>query len=405
MRVLFVSPSAGLGGAERVLVEAARSLQALMPGWSFGLIATEEGPLVDAARSLGVDVMVLPLPTRFAATGEFGRQPLTTWLRLAGTGSGLVGYTRQLRRRLREWAPDIVHSNGLKTHILSAWALEPPHRLVWHVHDYLSTRTVSSTLLRVHSRKASLVLANSRSVAEDAAQSLGSPLPIRTVYNAVDTARFRPDGARLDLDLASGLPPAPPAATVRVGLTATFARWKGHDVFLRAVASLPSRLNIRAYVIGGPVYRTGDASQWTREEIESMARDLGLGGQIGFTGLLPDTAPALRALDVVVHASTRAEPFGLTIAEAMATRRAVISSDAGGAREIGVPEETCLVHAPGDVSALARQIERLASDPELRARLGTAAERSVRQRFTHRAMGEALRAAYLTVVPAVEGAA
>src|SRR5262249_14978265 len=51
-------------------------------------------------------------------------------------------------------------------------------------------------------------------------------------------------------------------------------------------------------------------------------------------GLVPfqeDTAAVYRALDVVVHASTQPEPFGLTIAEAMSCSRPVVVARAGGA--------------------------------------------------------------------------
>ncbi len=57
----------------------------------------------------------------------------------------------------------------------------------------------------------------------------------------------------------------------------------------------------------------------------------------------------MRALDIVVHASTRPEPFGLVIAEAMACGRAVITSAAGGAAEIVESEVDALTHTPGDV--------------------------------------------------------
>src|SRR4029078_8528918 len=95
-------------------------------------------------------------------------------------------------------------------------------------------------------RAASGVVANRRRVAAYLAATLGSGLPISTIYNAVDLSVFAPDGPSADLDRLAGLPPAA-AGVCRVGLLATFARWKGHDVFLRAVgaASAP----IRAYVI------------------------------------------------------------------------------------------------------------------------------------------------------------
>jgi glycosyltransferase involved in cell wall biosynthesis len=393
MRVLYLSPSAALGGAERALIDGVRSLQLVEPHWQIGLLSLEDGPLLEQAQAMGVGTMILPVPRRLAATGESGRGVVRTWLRLATGAGAALGYARSLGAAVKDWAPDVVHSNGIKTHVLAARALAPPAALVWHVHDYLSSRKVSMPLLRHYRRRVSLALTNSKSVAADLAAVLGRGVEIETIYNAIDVERFSPEGPRLDLDQAAGLPPAT-IGTLRVGLVATFARWKGHEVFLRAVASLPERHVVRAYVIGGPVYRTGTASQVSLEEIRRSAWNLGLEGRVGFTGFLPDSSVALRALDVVVHASTAPEPFGLSIAEGMACGRAVVMSAAGGALEIGDPERTCLSFPPGDAARLAQQIARLLDDAGLRARMGAEACADVRGRFTYLRMGTALSAAY-----------
>jgi glycosyltransferase involved in cell wall biosynthesis len=80
----------------------------------------------------------------------------------------------------------------------------------------------------------------------------------------------------------------------------------------------------------------------------------------------------MRALDVVVHASTQPEPFGLVIAEAMACGRPVVVSAAGGAGEIVRDGIDALAVPPGDAAAMAEAIRRLAEDAELRARMGAA---------------------------------
>jgi glycosyltransferase involved in cell wall biosynthesis len=101
-------------------------------------------------------------------------------------------------------------------------------------------------------------------------------------------------------------------------------------------------------------------------------QELGLAGKVTFTGFLADTAPLLRSLDIVVHASTEPEPFGLTIAEAMACGRAVVASFAGGVSEFFEPGKTGLGHAPGDVEGLAHCMGQLISEPELRNQYGLA---------------------------------
>jgi glycosyltransferase involved in cell wall biosynthesis len=397
MRVLFLTPSAELGGAERALLENIRALQSQERSWTLGMISLEDGPAVSDARSLGVEVRVLPPPPVFAATGESGQPATATLLRLTRSAGPLVGYARMLRREVAAWAPDVVHSNGVKTHVLGAWATVGA-ALVWHVHDYLSPRQVSAPLLRHHRRAVAAVIANSNSVADDVRLVLGPQVRTETIYNAVDAEQFGPEGPCMDLDRAAGLRPAP-AGTIRVGLVATFARWKGHEVFLRALAGLPDRHSFRGYIIGGPVYRTGAASQVTIGQLKAVVRETGLQGMIGFTGFVSRAAEAYRALDVVVHASTEPEPFGLAIAEAMACQRAVVLSDAGGAREIGEPERTCLSHAPGDVEALTRQISRLLNDATMRDRLALAANVVVRERFTRARLAQSLGRLYQELTP------
>ena len=140
-------------------------------------------------------------------------------------------------------------------------------------------------------------------------------------------------------------------------------------------------------MIGGPLYDTA-GSQWTIDELRARARALGVESGVGFTGFQSDMPAALRALDVVVHASTEPEPFGLVIAEAMAVGRAVITTGDGGAGEIVQAEETAVISAPGDAPALAAAIARLAREQSLRERLGRTARGAVVSRFSAERFGD-----------------
>jgi glycosyltransferase involved in cell wall biosynthesis len=209
------------------------------------------------------------------------------------------------------------------------------------------------------------------------------------VWNSVDPSRFTPDGPRLDLDAKAGMRPPPPGA-VRVGLLATFARWKGHTLFLEAIRSLHERHNLRAYIIGGPLAQT-DESQYSINELRGILSRMQLAQVVGLTGFANDPATAIRGLDIVVHASTAPEPFGLVVAEAMASGRAVVASSGGGVAELVSNDQDGLTYAQGDASALTRQIERLLLDASLRRRLGAAARLRAQAQFSpDRARGEIL---------------
>ena len=109
--------------------------------------------------------------------------------------------------------------------------------------------------------------------------------------------------------------------TVRIGLVATLAHWKGHAVFLqRALARLPQDIPFRAYVIGGPIYQT-ENSQRTLDDLRALAQALGVAEKTGFSGYVEDSGAAIRELDILVHASTEPEPFsGRVIAEGYGMR-------------------------------------------------------------------------------------
>lgn len=401
MTVLFLNPTGRVGGAETALVELLAGLREMQPAWPLTLILASDGPLAARAGALGVRVHVLPFPPALARVGEWaGRRGLLVRTGLAlgllGAAWPTRGYVRRLRRAMRDLQPDIVHTNGLKMHVLGAWARPAGAALVWHLHDYVGARPLTARLLRRLSSSCAAVITNSASVADDVRAACGPLRDVRAIWNAVDLARFSPVGPRLDLDALAGLPAA--EGVVRVGLLATFARWKGHVTFLRALAALPVSSTVRGYVIGGPVYDTA-GSQFSLDELRAEAHALGLDGRVGFTGFVDDAAQAIRALDLVVHASTEPEPFGLVIAEAMACARAVLVSAAGGASELVTPGVDAVTCPPGDEAELARRIGVLAADAGLRGRLGLAGRSTAERAFSRRRLAAELLRVYEEVGP------
>jgi glycosyltransferase involved in cell wall biosynthesis len=400
--IVFLSPTGQTGGAEAALHEVLAGLRESHPSWSLSLIVASDGPLVARVEALGVPVQVLPFPASLARLGDWSLRG-SLWPRLvfmtrcAGVAWPALMYLRRLRRLLRSQSPDIVHTNGLKMHLLGAWARPDGAAVLWHLHDYAGRRPFMARLLRLCAHRCSTVVANSRSVADDVRQVCGGDVTVHPVWNAVDLDRFSPHGPRLDLDALSGLPAHDGA--LRVGLVATFARWKGHGAFLQALAMLPSSLPVRGYVIGGPVYETS-GSQASLAELRSQADALGLGSRVGFTGFVQDSAAAMRSLDIVVHASTDPEPFGLVIAEAMACGKPVVASRAGGALELTQSGVNALEHTPGDAHALAQGIEQLASDAGLRRSLGDRGRATAERSFTRGRLAGELTSIYQALVPA-----
>ncbi len=397
MKLLFLNSSGQVGGAERCLLTLMRGLRELRPDWQLGLLLGEDGPLAARAEELAVDVKVLAIPEGLATMTRTSMQDPLHALR---TAARTLRYRLQLTEELRQSSPDVVQSNGLKMHALLA-SLHRRGQMkkmakVCHLHDYVGKRKIA-TGCRMVSRQFDRLVTISGDVRADLLACGADGSNVETIHNGVDLRSFLPRGTTCDLDRLSDLPPAP-EGTLRIGLVGTFAKWKGHIPFLRALELLPAELQLRAYLIGGPIYQA-PGSQHTLQELRSAAKTLCPSRTVGFTGVVEDIASAYRSLDVVVHASSEPEPFGMVLIEAMACGRPVIFSAAGGAKEVCQDGVSALAHRPGDAQGLARQIARLATDSRERQRLGQQGLASVRS-FTSDRMVERFIALYESLAPA-----
>ncbi len=392
MRVVYLNPCGEMGGAELSLLDVISSMCEAEPDWHYSLVLSEDGPLAEQARSAGADVIIEPFPRALARLGDSGNGSMATLRAGLKAAAGTWSYTAKLRKTLSRLNPDIVHTNGFKMHVLGAWAHPKNVPVIWHVRDYVSTRPVMKGVLSWCADRATAAIGNSYSVAKDIQKVCGNRLETVCIYNAIDLKRYCPAGDKLDLDALAGMAPAP-EQTVRLGLVATLAHWKGHEVFLRALARIPKEVRYRAYVVGGAIYQTHN-SQRTLDELRMLAAELGVSDRVGFTGYVGDSAGAIRALDVLVHASTQPEPFGRVIAEGMACGRAVIASAAGGAAELISEGRDALAHAPGDDAALAGRMTELIKDGELRARLGRTARITAERKFERKRLAEQLTPIY-----------
>jgi glycosyltransferase involved in cell wall biosynthesis len=395
-RILFVNPLGELGGSERSLLDAMSSLLAVAHPPEVKLLLLADGELGVRARALGVPVSVLPLPKPLAELGESSadgagaRALLRTALR---TLAFTPGYALAFRRRVLELEPSVLHTNGMKAHLLAASCFRRLP-LVAHLRDFPSERPISRFALPLLARPRALVVTNSRAVESDTLRARPS-LATRVVYNGIDVNEFRPGPRDLQsLARLAGLPPPPPDALV-VGLVATYAWWKGHRLFLEAARRLLERAEcaLRFYVVGGPIYGI-ERSELGVAALREIIAANGLDGHVGLVPFQRDAASVFRGLDVVVHGSTRAEPFGRTIVEGMATGRAVVVARAGGAAELYTERTSGLGYEPGNVDDLVRALLELARDPELRGRLGEGARAEAVARFDRGRLGSELLASY-----------
>jgi glycosyltransferase involved in cell wall biosynthesis len=210
-----------------------------------------------------------------------------------------------------------------------------------------------------------------------------------TIYPGVDIDRFAPVNGRSETVRAEWA-----RGGAVVGMVGRLEPWKGQIEFLEAMALVRRAHSEAISVIAGADTTPGGAF---RSDLEERVRSLALDGSVIFTGHVSEVAALLRSLDIFVFPS-RAEAFGLALAEAMATGVACVAARADGVEELIEHGVDGLLFEPGDARALATEVVRLLGDPDLRRRLGARAREKVVRMFSLASMVDRTVALYDEVV-------
>ena len=211
--------------------------------------------------------------------------------------------------------------------------------------------------------------------------------------------QFGIDPQLFDRDVQAPLVPPSPQHQLTVGYAGGLVPEKGIDTLLHALAicqqpvselgGLPCRLLLAG---GGP----------QQTDLERLAAQLDLGQAVVFLGRVGSTSmPAFFAsIDVLVLPSrtmpTWKEQFGRVLVEAMACQTPVVGSDSGEIPH--VIGDAGLIFPEGDAPALASQLLRLSSDPNLRADLGRLGRTRVLAHFTHERIAAATYQVYREIL-------
>jgi glycosyltransferase involved in cell wall biosynthesis len=360
MKILALNPTAFVGGAEISLVDVLDALKAR--GHQIVLACPPGGSLESLARNRALEVADWCLP---ASLRRVGRNSPARTLGIALAGACRSGMS--LVNLIRVVGPDVVYSNGIKSHLLAS-AVYPRFRvpIVWHVRDFVSARRVAVLLFAAARFARVRVIANSGAVA---AEWREKGIKVTVIYNG-----FRP---------VEAFHPTLPSRSAPVRLIAAgiLAPWKGFDVILRACALLPGQLSWRLTICGDEIYEThGHTGE--RDRLSTLASTLGLQDRVTFQGMVPDLLPYFQQSDILLHGSIRPEPFGRVVAEAMLSFLPVIASNGGGIPEFVRNGIDGLLYEMGSADRLSEAIATLASDPILRRQMGTAGQKRISRDFS-----------------------
>jgi glycosyltransferase involved in cell wall biosynthesis len=165
------------------------------------------------------------------------------------------------------------------------------------------------------------------------------------------------------------------AEKLTIGSIGRLDAMKGHDVLLRAIASVEG---VRLVILG-----EGDE----RVNLERLAIELGISDRVDLLGWVENPRAYLPQFDLVAQPS-RSEGFPLAIVEAMLAARPVVATRVGSVAEAAIDGETGFLVDKNDVVGLATALRRLRDNPDLRWRFGQRGREYAKSHFTVKQMSD-----------------
>jgi len=299
-----------------------------------------------------------------------------------------------IKRALRKFNPDIVHTHSAKGGILgrrAAHAIGVP-AIVHTVHGapfHPYQSKLARMFFRWCERRAAGQCQRLVSVADAmtelmVAGNVAESAKFVTIYSGMEVEPFlAADESRSENRKRFGFA----EEHVVIGKIARLFHLKGHEYVVDAMTSVVKQNpQVRVLFVGDGILT---------KSIQATIRERGLSDYFHFTGLVPpaEIPGLIGAMDVLVHTSLR-EGLARALPQALIAGKPVISFDVDGAREVVKNDETGFLIRPKDTAALASAIEQLAADAELRKRLGERGRAENTQRFRHEEMTRQLRELY-----------
>jgi glycosyltransferase involved in cell wall biosynthesis len=347
MRILFLSTSMGMGGADKQILCAARELRAR--GYEVRIVSlTTLGPMGLEARANGI-------PTESLEMRRGVPDP-----------RGLL----RLVRLVRAWKPDVLHSHMVHANLMARALrlLVPVPAVVSTIHNIYEGGPLWMAAYRLTNPLVDhMTIISEAAAARFITEGIVPRRLLRVIPNGVDTELFGsvPGSARESLRRSVGLERE--FVWLAVG---RFEVAKDYPNMLRGFAKVRERYPRTILLLVG--------RGALQAETEALAQALGLESGVRFLGVRDDVPELMSAADGYVMSSAW-EGMPIVLLEASAAGLPVVATRVGGNHEVVRDEETGFLVPPGDSDALGLAMVRLMESPEAQRRsMGERAREHVR---------------------------
>jgi glycosyltransferase involved in cell wall biosynthesis len=314
----------------------------------------------------------------------------------------------KLRKIIEEFKPDIVHTHAAKAgavgrlaaihsgvpvilhtfhgHVFHSYFGNVKTRMFLEIERYLAKRTTKIIALSELQRNE---LVNDFKIAPKDKFAI---VPLGFDLNKFETdkdqkrKKFRTEYNVADDEIA-------------IGIIGRLVPIKNHELFLHALAIIKRKTTskIRVFIIG-------DGEQ--RSSIETLAKTLNLPFNknnlaepnfLTFTSWIKDIDVSNAGLDIIALTSKN-EGTPVSLIEAQASGKPIVSTAVGGIENIVLPNITALLSGKEDVDGFAQNLLLLIENDELRAKMSKAGSDFVREKFSYLRLCKDMKDLYISLI-------
>jgi glycosyltransferase involved in cell wall biosynthesis len=383
MKIVFVSHSSRLGGAERVLLETIEVLRDR--GIGCCVLVPTQGDLCIELSRLGVEFRVISFGLWMTRIGT----PLGTRLKSAvSIAAAVIPVANQIKR----WKCGVVYSNSAAVCVgaFAARLLGLPH--VWHLQEF---GYEDHRLVFLFGKKSPFMIMNTLSAAwianSNAVQAKYGRYMNLEKSKVIYYSMHRGPKAEI-FSIESQLPSIRRREAFRCIIVGTLFENKGQEDAVRAVAELKKRdILVELLVVG-------DGKPEYRSHLIKICAEKSIEKQVVFMGHIENPSSLLDGSDVALVCS-KAEAFGRVTVEAMLAGKPVIGANGGATPELVHDGYNGLLYKAGDFAELASKIQYLHENPEVARKIGENGKQWAQEMFSERRYAEELTAVLDSVSP------
>jgi len=278
-----------------------------------------------------------------------------------------IGYLKAvpfIKKQIKQFKPDILHAHyatsygllgalsGFHPFIISVWGSD--------VFSFPLKSPIHKIMLKSVLRKADKILSTSYVMAKET--NLYTTKYIEVTPFGVNTEQFKPMGVKSLFAKDD----------IVIGTVKTLEDKYGIEYLIKAfriVNDKHQELPLKLLIVGGGSLEN---------RLKNLAKELGIWNKVTFTGRVPfEEVPKYHNMLSVSVSVSESESFGVAVVEAMACGKPVVVSNVGGLPEVVEEGKTGFVVPPRNPEEIAKAIERLILNKDLREKMGQAGRERV----------------------------